>query len=224
MVGSQGKQQTVDHQDVLEVVYDTLAVEEVHGGAEEVPIQRLGEAQAAGLAGHVCDCDDLLKGYDLDRRDDDDYEEMAGAEGPEEASNHDEGPCCARYEVGLLLLVLGLGGLFGGLALSAGETWAEDCQRTRGAASSLMVGLPGSLYSDMLCEGLRALPLLALRTWWLNLTSFLGRAMVKGERAVAPGSRGRYRGSRGEAGGEGAMGGGGVGEGGGVGGRLDWAK
>lgn len=51
----------------------------------------------------------------------------------------------------------------------------------------MIVGLPGSLYSDMLCEGLRALPLLALRTWWLNLTSFLGRAMVKEERAVAPG-------------------------------------
>ena len=224
MVGSQGQQQTVHHQDVLEVVDDTLAVEEVHGGAEEVPIQRLGEAQAAGLAGHICDCDDLLKGYDLDCRDDNDDEEMAGAEGPEEAGNHDEGPCCARYEVGLLLLVLGLGGLFGGLALSAGETWAEGCQRTGGAVSSLIVGLPGSLYSDMLCEGLRALPLLALRTWWLNLTSFLGRAMVKEERAVAPGILQRYRGSRGEAGGEGAMGEGGVGEGGGVGGRLDWAK
>jgi hypothetical protein len=120
VVGSQGKQQTVHHQDMLEVVYDTFAVEKVHGGAEKVPVERLGEAQAAGLAGHVCDCDDLLKGYDLDRRDDDDYEEMASSEGPEEARNHDEGPYCACYEVGLLLLVVALGGLFGGLVLSAG--------------------------------------------------------------------------------------------------------
>ena len=33
VVGSQGKQQTVNHQDVLEVVYDALTVQKVHGGA-----------------------------------------------------------------------------------------------------------------------------------------------------------------------------------------------
>ena len=84
MVGGQGKQDAVNQQDVLEVVDDALAIQKVHGGAEEVPVERLGEAQAAGLAGDICDCDDLLKGYDLDRRDDDDYEEVAGTEGPEE--------------------------------------------------------------------------------------------------------------------------------------------
>jgi hypothetical protein len=46
---------------------------------------------------------------------------MAGTEGPEEAGDHDQGPYCARYEVGFFLLVLALGGLFGGLALSAGD-------------------------------------------------------------------------------------------------------
>jgi hypothetical protein len=120
VVGSQGEQQTVNHEDMLEVVYDTLAVEKVHGSAQEVPVERLGEAQAAGLAGNVCDCDDLLEGYDLDRRDDDDYEEVAGTQRPEEAGNHDEGPYGARYEVCLFLLVLALGGLLGGLARSAG--------------------------------------------------------------------------------------------------------
>ncbi len=40
-----------------------------------------------------------------------------------------------------------------------------------------VVGLPGSsLYSDMLCDGRRALPVLPLR-WW-NLTSLRGRAML----------------------------------------------
>ena len=84
MVCRQGQQQTVDHEDVLEVVDDALAVQEVHGGAEKVPVERLCEAQAAGLAGDICNCNDLLEGYDLDRRDDDDYEEVAGTEGPEE--------------------------------------------------------------------------------------------------------------------------------------------
>ena len=89
MVGCQGKQQAVHHQDVLEVVYHTLAVQEVHGSAQEVPVERLGEAQTAGLARHVRNCNDLLERYDLHRGDDDNDEEVAGAEGPEEARNHD---------------------------------------------------------------------------------------------------------------------------------------
>ncbi|KAJ8104906.1 hypothetical protein OPT61_g10502 [Boeremia exigua] len=65
VVGGQGQQDAVDQQDVLEVVDDALAVQEVHGGAEEVPVQRLGEAQAAGLAGDVGDRNDLLEADDL---------------------------------------------------------------------------------------------------------------------------------------------------------------
>jgi hypothetical protein len=115
VVGRQGEQQAVDHQDVLEVVYHTLAVQEVHGSAQEVPVQRLGEAQTARLARNIRNRNDLLERYDLHHGDDDDDEEVAGAEGPEEARDHDEGPYCARDEVGLLLLVLALGLLFGEL-------------------------------------------------------------------------------------------------------------
>lgn len=115
MVGSQGQQQTVHHEDVLEVVDDALAVQEVHGGAEEVPVERLCETQAAGLAGHVCDCNDLLEGDALDGRDHDDDKEVACAEGPEEGGNHDESPYGAGNEVGLFLLILGLGRLLRGL-------------------------------------------------------------------------------------------------------------
>lgn len=124
MVGSQREQDAVDQQNVLEVIDDALAIEEVHGGAEKVPVQRLGEAQAAGLTGHICDGDDLLERYNLYRCDDDDDVDVAGAENPEEAKNHDERPYGACYEVGLLLLVLRrLWGL-GCLRLSAGCcTW-----------------------------------------------------------------------------------------------------
>jgi hypothetical protein len=44
VVGSKGQENLVDQDDVLEVVDDTLAVEEVHGGAQEVPVERLCEA------------------------------------------------------------------------------------------------------------------------------------------------------------------------------------
>jgi hypothetical protein len=106
---------------------------------------------------------------------------VAGAEGPEEARNHDQRPYCARYEVGLLLLVIRLGLWFGELARSAGTLLCWDMERTGGVTSSFLVGLPESLNSDMLCEGLLARGLLALRALlcW-NLTSLRGRAIVYG--------------------------------------------
>lgn len=65
MVGREGQQNAVHEQDVLEVVDDALAVEEVHGRSEKVPVQRLGKAQATVLAGHIGYGDDLLEGHDL---------------------------------------------------------------------------------------------------------------------------------------------------------------
>ena len=108
---------------MLEVVDDALAVQKVHGGAEEVPVQRLGEAQAAGLARHVRNSNDLLEGDDLHGGDDDDDEQVAGAEGPEEAGDHDQRPYGARDEVCLFLLVLALGQLvdLGSVSLGIGR-------------------------------------------------------------------------------------------------------
>jgi hypothetical protein len=59
--------------------------------------------------------------------------------------------------------------------------YVEACQHTGGVTSSFLEGLPGSLNSDMLCEGLLARGLLALRALlcW-NLTSLRGRAIVCG--------------------------------------------
>jgi hypothetical protein len=92
---------------VLEIVDDALAIEKVHGGAEEIPVQRLGEAQTAGLAGHICDRNNLLEGDDLHGGDNDDDVNVASAQDPEEAENHDYGPDGTRYEVGLFLLIFG---------------------------------------------------------------------------------------------------------------------
>lgn len=103
---------------MLEVVNDALAVEKVHGSAEKVPVERLCEAQATCLAGHIGNGNDLLEGDDLDGGDDDDDEKMSGTKGPEEAGNHDEGPYCTGDEVCLFLLIFALW-QFCDLALSA---------------------------------------------------------------------------------------------------------
>jgi hypothetical protein len=149
MVGSEREQNAVDQQDVLEVVDDALAIEEVHGSAEEVPVERLGEAQTASLAGHIGDCNDLFEGDDLHGGDDDDDVDVAGAEDPEEAEDHDEGPYCAFYEVGLFLLVLARGRWLGSLRLSAmgtflgsrGSAYWGDCNTVLGGACGLRVVL-----------------------------------------------------------------------------------
>lgn len=200
MVGGQGQQDPVDEQNVLEVVDDALAVQKVHGGAEEVPVQRLGEAQAAGLAGDVGYRNDLLEADDLDGGDDGDDVEVAGAEGEEEAADHDQRPGGAHDEVCLLLLILGLLGderCLGSSVVSGGAR-RRGRARTDLSTAPLRVGLagcePDSLNSDMLMDGRRARPLLALLC--ANLTSLRGRAMadVWAVRPAACGSAGRIRG------------------------------
>lgn len=180
MVGRQGEQDSVNEQDVLEVVDDALAVQEVHGSAEEVPVQRLRKAQAAGLAGDVGYRNDLLEADDLDGGDDDDDVQVAGAEGEEEASNHDQRPCCAHDEVGLLFLVLALLGDWWCLDSSAVNFSLADMRTAAFSTAPLRVGLPGcepaSEISDTLIEARRARPLLALLC--ANLTSLRGRAIM----------------------------------------------
>jgi hypothetical protein len=171
---------------VLEIVDDALAIEKVHGGAEEIPVQRLGEAQTAGLAGHICNCNDLLERYNLHCGNNDDEVDVAGTQDPEETEDHDETPYGARYEVGLLLLVLGPWCWFRFLRVSAGNSGGRGGQPTEAAMTPFfapfLMGLEGresfSLISDMLCEGRRARPLLALRWLCWNFTSLRGRVML----------------------------------------------
>lgn len=107
MVGGQGQEDAVDEHDMLEVVDDGLAVEEVHGGDEPVPVEVLGGPQLSRAAGHAGDGDDLLERDDLDDGYADDDVDVAREEGGEEEADHDEGPEGADDEVGLFLLVLG---------------------------------------------------------------------------------------------------------------------
>lgn len=214
MVGGQREQQAVHHEDVLEVVDDALAVQKVHCGAEEVPVERLGEAQAARLAGDVGNGNDLLEGYDLDGRDDDDDEEVAGAEGPEEAGNHDQRPYCARDEVCLFLLILGLGH-FWDLPLSAkgDRIWGRrlaywDGSRAVGRGAAGLVLVLGLALRQSAGAAIAGAPLLVVE---LDVLAWArhggGEAGCSGRRA-AGGRRGVLRRARQRE--EAAMGRGGV--------------
>lgn len=97
------QQYAVDQDDVLEVVENTLAVEKVHGNAQEIPVESFRKAQTSCFARHVYDADDLLKGHYLDGCDDHDDVDMTSEQGSQEHSNHDKGPYCPSDE-GLFLL------------------------------------------------------------------------------------------------------------------------
>lgn len=107
VVGGEGQQHAVDEHDMLEVVDDGLAVEEVHGGDEPVPVEALGGPQLARAAGHAGDGDDLLERHDLDDGDAGDDVDVAREERREEEADHDERPERADEEVGLLLFIFG---------------------------------------------------------------------------------------------------------------------
>lgn len=61
MVGSQRKKHLVHEENVLEVIDDALSIQEVHEGAQKVPVQVLGEAHTPGSARDLGNGDDFLE-------------------------------------------------------------------------------------------------------------------------------------------------------------------
>jgi len=110
---------------MLQIVDDALAIQEVHGCGQPVPVETLGRAQVAGLARQVGNGNDLLERDNLNSCDDGQHVNMTHKEGGEKTTNHDEGPESACDEVGLLLLVLGLGVLDSGGLRELGPV--SDC-------------------------------------------------------------------------------------------------
>lgn len=108
MVGGQRKKDLVDQNNMLKVVNDRLAVEEVHGCRKPIPVQALGRSERSRATGNVGDGDDFLEGNNLDCGDDTDDVDMAHEECAEEDDKHDQGPKGSGDEVGLFLLILGL--------------------------------------------------------------------------------------------------------------------
>ena len=106
MVSRHDLQRPVKEDDVPKVVDEALAVEEVHGRAQKVPVQSLGEAQVAGLARNIGNGDDFLERDNLYSSDDEDDVYVAHEQRKEEAANHDERPQRTRNEVCLFLFVV----------------------------------------------------------------------------------------------------------------------
>lgn len=107
MVCRERQKNFVNQYDMLEVVDHALAVQEVHGRSKEVPVESLGEAQAACSRRHVGNRNNLLVADDLHRSHDDEHVDVAGEHGSEEECDHDESPDRACDEGLLLLFVLG---------------------------------------------------------------------------------------------------------------------
>lgn len=77
MVRCQRQQHFIHQQDMLEVIDHALSVKKVHGCGEEIPVQRLGEAEILLLTGHIGDSDNFLEGNDLNGSHDSDDIDMA---------------------------------------------------------------------------------------------------------------------------------------------------
>ena len=92
VVGGEWGEHAVDEDDVLEVIDDALAVEEVHGTGQPVPVEALDGLKIASFARDTGDGNNLLKADDLDSGDTGNDVDMPGEKGTEEAADHDEGP------------------------------------------------------------------------------------------------------------------------------------
>lgn len=106
VMGRKRQQHSIDQDYVLEVVDDAFPVEKIHGGPEEIPIQRAGKRKVLGSAGNVGYRNDLFEGDNLDGGDDTNDVDMAGEHGEEEAEDHDKAPYRPGDEGLFLLFVL----------------------------------------------------------------------------------------------------------------------
>lgn len=115
MMRRERQQHPINQNHMFEIINHTLPIQKIHRRAQKIPIQRLGEAQAARAGGDVGDGDDFFEADDLDGGDDDEDVDVAGEHAAEEDADHDEGPGGAGDEglfllgvvVGFLLLLLG---------------------------------------------------------------------------------------------------------------------
>lgn len=92
---------------MLEIVNHAFSIQKVHGGCQEIPVERLGKADVLLPAGYIRNGNDFLKRNDLDCRDDADDVNVARKHGNEEEENHHKRPYCPSDECLLLLLIFG---------------------------------------------------------------------------------------------------------------------
>lgn len=106
MVSCKRKKHFVHQHNMLEIIDDTLAIEEVHCRSQPIPVQCLGELQSTRATRHIGNGNDFLEGYYLDCSHNRYDVDVAHEHGPEEYANHEECPYRSSDESLLLLFVL----------------------------------------------------------------------------------------------------------------------
>jgi hypothetical protein len=77
---------------VLEVVYNTFAIQEIHGSPQKVPLQRLCKPKTSGFARDINDANNFFKGDYLNGCDENNDVDVAHENGEYEAAYHDNRP------------------------------------------------------------------------------------------------------------------------------------
>lgn len=91
---------------MFEIVDDAFAIEEVHCGRQEVPVQGLSQRKILRFSGYGRDCNDFFEGDDLDSGHHGDDVNVTCKHGGEEGCYHYQRPYCACDEGLLFLFVL----------------------------------------------------------------------------------------------------------------------
>ena len=106
VMGCEYHQDFVNQHDMLEIVYHTLSVEEIHGHPQEIPVERSREPKILRPARDVGNGDDFFEGHNLNCRHDPNHIDVPREHGGEKDRDHDQGPYRSGDECLLLLLVV----------------------------------------------------------------------------------------------------------------------
>ena len=88
MMRRERQKDLVYQHNVLEIIDDTLPIQKVHRGPQEVPVQRPRKAQTPVSARDICNGDNFFEGYNLQCGDDSYHIDMSCEHGYEKARNH----------------------------------------------------------------------------------------------------------------------------------------
>src|SRR6187402_77720 len=96
---------------MLKVIYHALAVKEVHGRCQPIPVQRLSESESSSTTRDVRDRNNLFEGYNLHRSHDCNNIDVSHEHSAEECAYHYKRPYRSSDEGLLLLFIFGYRGL-----------------------------------------------------------------------------------------------------------------
>lgn len=88
-MGCEYEKNFVNKNYVLEVVYHTFSIQEIHGRPQEVPVERSRESKVFRPAGDIGNGNYFFEGHNLDCGHNPNHVDVARKHGGEEDSDHD---------------------------------------------------------------------------------------------------------------------------------------